>query len=326
MQETFLRTIYFLSFVVAGPLSAGEPVLSLPVDKDRGDPRRVLLGKLLFSDKRLSVDNTVSCASCHALDAGGADTKSFSSGVAGVLGEVNTPTVFNSGFNFRQFWNGRSKTLEDQIDHPLQNPSEMGSTWEGVIAKLQSDARYPALFAAIYKDGITTASIKDAIASFERALTTPNSRFDRFLRGDKQILTQKELQGYQNFKAFGCVACHQGLNVGGNMYQTMGVMGDYFKDRGTPIKQADLGRYLVTNDESDKHVFRVPSLRNVALTAPYFHDGTAKTLSVAVNTMAKYQLGRKLTSTQVEEIVAFLHTLTGELPAILKNSSDKRTE
>ncbi|MEO5668823.1 MAG: cytochrome c peroxidase [Bdellovibrionota bacterium] len=310
-----------ISLFVASPVSANEPLLPLPNIDTGLDLRKARLGKRLFQDPRLSGNNTVSCASCHVLQRGGSDHKVVSMGVDGTLGEINTPTVFNSGFNFRQFWNGRSKTLEDQIDEPLTNPKEMHSTWDEALPKLRNDPQYASVFATLYPDGLNSRNVKDAIATFERALTTPNSRFDRFLRGDNTILTQNEQLGYQSFKAFGCAACHQGLNVGGNMYQTMGVMGNYFKDRGTPITAADLGRYVVTHDEHDRHVFRVPSLRNVALTAPYFHDGSAATLPKAVATMAKYQLGRTLTREQVAAIVAFLETLTGDTPAILLDRS-----
>jgi cytochrome c peroxidase len=278
----------------------------------------VTLGNELFHDARLSKDNRISCSSCHDLQHGGGDGKIRSLGIQGAMGDINAPTVFNSGFNFRQFWNGRARTLEDQIDGPVQNAKEMGSTWGEVISKVKSDNHYVALFKKVYRDDPTHEHIKDAIATFERALTTPNSRFDRYLRGDDSAITAFEKQGYSQFKSYGCVACHQGMNVGGNMYQTMGVMGDYFKERGTPITDADWGRYAITKLEEDKHVFRVPSLRNVALTAPYFHDGSAKTLNGAVQVMAKYQLGRKLSKQDIEHIVAFLKTLTGETPAILK--------
>jgi cytochrome c peroxidase len=286
-----------------------EPILPLPLRVDL-DQRKVDLGRRLFLDPRLSHDNTIFCGSCHRLDMAGTDRRNRSVGIGGAVGDVNAPTVFNSGFNFRQFWDGRAATLEDQIDGPVQNPSEMGSTWAEVVGKLNQDPSYVAPFRELYRDGIQRASIKDAIATFERSLITPNSPFDRFLNGDQTALTAEERAGYQRFKAYGCVSCHQGINVGGNMYQTFGVMADYFADRGHPTK-ADLGRFNVTGLESDRHKFKVPSLRNVALTAPYFHDGAAATLDQAVDIMAKYQLGRTLPPEDRRLIVRFLHTLTG---------------
>jgi cytochrome c peroxidase len=286
-----------------------EPILPLPLRVDL-DQRKVDLGRRLFLDPRLSHDNTIFCGSCHRLDMAGTDRRNRSVGIGGAVGDVNAPTVFNSGFNFRQFWDGRAATLEDQIDGPVQNPSEMGSTWAEVVGKLNQDPSYVAPFRELYLDGIQRASIKDAIATFERSLITPNSPFDRFLNGDQTALTAEERAGYQRFKAYGCVSCHQGINVGGNMYQTFGVMADYFADRGHPTK-ADLGRFNVTGLESDRHKFKVPSLRNVALTAPYFHDGAAATLDQAVDIMAKYQLGRTLPPEDRRLIVRFLHTLTG---------------
>lgn len=276
------------------------------------DPARAALGRQLFQDARLSANGAVSCVSCHDLASGGADSRAQSVGFSGELTGVNAPTVLNAALNFRQFWNGRADTLEAQVDAVIQNPVEMGSQWPDVVAKLKQDASYKADFAAAYPDGVTQANIQHAIASFERTLLTPNSRFDQYLNGDPNALSDAEKAGYARFKQFGCVACHQGVNVGGNMFQKFGVMGDYFKNRGTPT-EADLGRYLVTQNEEDKHVFKVPSLRNVALTAPYFHDGSAKTLEEAVDVMFKYQLGRGASAEDKASIVQFLHTLTGEL-------------
>ena len=231
-------------------------------------------------------------------------------GVKGAEGFINTPTVFNSGFNFRQFWDGRAETLEDQVDGPIHSSHELGSNWPEIVAKLAAAPDYVAPFKALYPDGIQPQNIRDAIATFERSLYTPNSRFDRFLRGETEILTEAEKSGYHLFKSYGCVRCHQGVNVGGNMFQTFGVMGNYFADRGT-VTRADLARFNVTGDQRDQHVFKVPSLRNVALTAPYFHDGSAARLEDAVSVMGAYQLGRRLEAREVDLIVQFLRTLTG---------------
>jgi cytochrome c peroxidase len=225
---------------------------------------------------------------------------------------VNAPTVLNAALNFTQFWNGRAESLEAQINDVVQNAVEMGSTWPDVVARIARSNKYRTSFATAYKDGITKANIQNAIATYERTLITSDSRFDRYLRGDHNAISDDERAGYAKFKQYGCVACHQGVNVGGNMFQKFGVMGDYFAKRGKPT-EADMGRYLVTGEESDKHVFKVPSLRNVALTAPYFHDGTSVTLDDAVEVMFKYQLGRVASKEDKAAIVLFLNTLTGDV-------------
>jgi cytochrome c peroxidase len=319
MNIGFLFISFFISISPASAqlVNSQEPIAPLHFDAARSDAKKAQLGKLLFLDRRLSKNDTISCSSCHDLNAGGVDGKARSIGINGAVGGINAPTVFNSGFNFMQFWNGRAKTLEDQVDGPVQHPKEMGANWAEVVAKLKKDAKYTELFSKSYSDGITRKNIKNAIAVFEQNLVTLNSRFDKYLRGEKTALNEKEILGYQKFKSFGCVACHQGMNIGGNMFQTMGVMGNYFKDRGTPVTEEDLGRYSVTKLEQDKHVFRVPSLRNVDLTAPYFHDGSAASLPDAVKVMAKYQLGRRLQKEDVDRIVDFLKTLTGEPPVLI---------
>ena len=292
------------------PAETGEPISPIP-ESISLDAKKVALGKRLFDDPRLSKDNTVACASCHGLSKGGVDGLQRSVGIRGQEADINAPTVFNSGFNFKQFWNGRAVSLEDQIDGPTHHPKEMGSSWPEIIAKLSQDEYYASEFARIYGDGIQPNFIKDAIATFERSLITPNSRFDRYLKGDRNALSRDEIEGYHKFKSYGCIACHQGVNVGGNMYERLGIMADYFKDRGN-LTPADAGRFSITGNKADMHVFKVPSLRNVALTAPYFHDGSAATLEQAVVTMGKYQLGVFIPPGDVTLIVKFLHTLTGE--------------
>jgi len=292
----------------AAPLD--EPIKPIPDAIDL-DPRKVALGKKLFHDKRLSASGMISCASCHPLDQGGADGEVVSTGIDDQQGVINTPTVFNAGLSFKQFWDGRADSLEDQVDGPLQNPLEMGSLWPDVIAKLYEDPDYPAAFRAIYPNGIERAGIRNAIADYERSLLTPNSRFDRFLNGDPAAISTEEKRGYELFKRYGCISCHQGAAVGGNMFQTFGIINDYFRQRGD-IGKADLGRYNVTGNSADTHRFKVPSLRMAALTAPYLHDGTARTLRDAVDIMFKYQLGRDAPDADKDAIVAFLNTLPGE--------------
>lgn len=275
------------------------------------DPRKVQLGEQLFHDARLSADNTISCATCHDLMHGGADGLQKPVGIKGQEGAINTPTVFNSAYNFSQFWDGRAQDLKEQAAGPVHNPTEMGSNWPEVVVKLDQDPKIQAAFRDLYPDGITGDNITDAIATFERTLVTVDSPFDRFLRGDDTAITAEAKQGYELFQSYGCAACHQGLNVGGNMYQTMGTMGDYFGDRGD-VEDSDLGRFHVTGKEQDRHVFKVPSLRMVANTAPYFHDGQAETLEQAVELMARYQLGREIAPEDLGPIVAFLRSLAGE--------------
>jgi cytochrome c peroxidase len=290
--------------------ATNEPVTVLPLSVEL-DNRKVLLGEKLFNERQLSHDNTIACSTCHSLSQGGADHLVHSVGIGGQTGLINAPTVFNSGLNFVQFWDGRAATLEEQIDGPMQNPAEMGSNWDEITQKLLNSPDYVSDFNAIYSDGIQRTNVRDAIATFERSLITPNSRFDRYLRGWSGALTSEELEGYRLFKEYGCASCHQGTGVGGNLFQKFGVMGNYFAKRGN-VTKADYGRFNVTNDESDRFVFKVPSLRNVALTAPYFHDGSAKRLEDAVTIMSIYQLGRPLTTGETGAIVKYLQTLTGE--------------
>ena len=288
------------------------PVSPLSSDVADIDPRKVRLGEEMFHDSRLSADDTISCASCHNLGSGGVDGWEKPIGIGGAQGVVNTPTVFNSVYNFTQFWDGRAENLEEQASGPVHNPAEMGSNWDQVVAKLKRDARIVSAFDAIYEDGVTGDNIVDAIATFERTLVTINAPFDHYLKGDRSAISKLAARGYELFQSYGCAACHQGVNVGGNMYQTMGAMGDYFGDRGN-VKKSDMGRYQVTGREEDRHVFKVPSLRVVAHTAPYFHDGSAKTLEDAVRHMAKYLLGREdMPETDIDAVVAFLKSLAGE--------------
>lgn len=298
------------TMVIAQQSTLDEPIKPV-MPASNLDARKVTLGEAFFNDKRLSRDNTVSCASCHNLQKGGVDGLQVSLGIGGAKGLTNAPTVYNSSLNFRQFWDGRASTLEEQVAGPVHDVREMGSNWADVLAKLSKDTELVSRMKQVYPDGVQAKNIQDAIAVFERSLVTPNARFDKYLLGDRKAISADELKGYQLFKSYGCVACHQGVNVGGNMYQTFGVMGDYFAKRGNPTA-SDLGRFNVTKNDADKHVFKVPSLRNVALTAPYFHDGSAKTLPEAVDVMFRYQLGRSASTQDKDFIVKFLHTLTGE--------------
>lgn len=281
---------------------------SVPVDM-----RKVILGNLLFHDVRLSADNTVSCSSCHGLNTGGVDNKPFSEGVGGQHGGVNAPTVFNALYNFVQFWDGRAATLADQAAGPPLNPVEMAcKSFDEICDKLKADAAFSKAFTEVYPDGINEANITNAIQEFEKTLLTPNSRFDKYLKGDMAALTTEELAGYDLFKKYNCATCHVGENMGGQSYELMSIKQDYFADRGTELTVEDNGRFKETKNERDRHRFKVPGLRNVALTAPYFHDATQATLEDAVRAMGKYEVGVDLSQQEVKQIVAFLQTLTGE--------------
>jgi len=289
---------------------AAEPIL--PVPQNHGlDPKKVALGEKLFNDPRLSKNNAMACAACHVAALGGADGRAKSININGAPTKRNAPTVFNVGLNFRQFWDGRSDSLAHQLDTVLRDPNVMNTDWPEIMAKLSQDPKSAAEFRSAYPDGVQIANISDALVTYQTSLTTPNARFDRYLRGETNAISSDELKGYNLFKSYGCVACHQGMNVGGNMFQRFGVMGG--RQPGKPELSPDIGRLKVTGQEPDRFVFKVPSLRNVELTAPYFHDGSAATLEQAVSTMFAYQLGRSPSPDDLGLIVKFLKTLTGEL-------------
>jgi cytochrome c peroxidase len=275
------------------------------------EPAKVELGKKLFFDPRLSRSGAISCNSCHNLAMGGSDNLKASIGHKWQQGSINSPTVLNSSLNIAQFWDGRAKDLREQAGGPIANPMEMASTHELAIQVLNSIPGYRAEFKRVFgKDGITIEEVTGALAAFEETLVTPNSRFDQWLRGDKKALTVRELAGYELFKNSGCVACHNGVAVGGNSFQKMGLVAPYQTDN-----KAE-GRAGVTGKDADRFNFKVPTLRNVALTYPYFHDGEAATLTQAVDVMGRLQLGRTFTPDENAQIVAFLKTLTGDQPAI----------
>jgi len=274
-------------------------------------PAKVELGKKLFFDPRLSKSGGISCNSCHNLSMGGSDNLKASIGHKWQQGSINSPTVLNSSMNIAQFWDGRAKDLREQAGGPIANPAEMAFTHELAIQVLSSIPAYRAEFKRVFgKDEITIDAVTQALAAFEETLVTPNSRFDQWLRGDHKALTVKELAGYHLFKQSGCVACHNGVAVGGNSFQKMGLVEAYQTDN--PAE----GRVGVTGADADRFNFKVPSLRNVELSYPYFHDGAAATLTEAVDIMGRLQLGRKFTPQENSEIVAFLKTLTGDQPVI----------
>ena len=295
---------------------ANETIRPIP-DSVEYDPAKAALGELLYHDTRLSADGTVSCATCHGINTGGVDNLKYSEGIGGQLGGVNAPTVFNAVFNFVQFWDGRAATLADQAAGPPLNPVEMGSaSFDEIVARLAEDKAFVKAFNAVYPEGLSQATITDAIAQYERTLVTPNSPFDRYLKGDKEALTAEQVKGFELFKEYNCATCHAGVNMGGLSYELMGQRADYFKDRElqerSGLTDGDNGRWAQTGIERDRFRFRTPGLRNVALTYPYYHDGSVKSLEEAVGMMAKYQVGKELSAENIATITAFLHTLTGE--------------
>lgn len=286
------------------------PVQPLP-SKVEADPKKAELGRKLFHDVRLSKTNTISCASCHSLDKGGTDQARTSTGINGQLGPINSPTVYNSGFQFAMFWDGRAKDLKEQAAGPVHNPLEMGSNWEEVIPKLSADPGMKAEFEAIYNDGITGDNITGAIAEFEKTLVTPDSRFDRYLRGDKKALDKEEEEGFRLFMRHGCTGCHAGKLLGGGSYEKMGRYRDYFAWRGHPT-DADTGRFAVTQNGADRGKFKVPTLRNVEVTHPYFHDGSVKDLEEAVKIMSRFQTKQRMMDDEARKIAKYLRSLTGQ--------------
>ena len=237
-------------------VAAVEPLKPLP-NSVKVDMDKVLLGRSLYHDTMLSGDGTVACVTCHLLEHGGAEPRKTSTGIRGQVGPINSPSVLNSGFNFAQFWDGRAKDLQEQAAGPVANPIEMGAKWENVVARLKKNEEYAAAFAKLYEDGVTQDNATDAIAEYEKSLITP-SRFDKFLLGDESAISEAEKKGYATFKEVGCTACHTGIIAGGTMFQKMGLVKDYFADRGTPVTEADMGRFNVTKKAADKHFFKVP--------------------------------------------------------------------
>ncbi|SDX66675.1 cytochrome-c peroxidase [Nitrosomonas halophila] len=281
-----------------------EPLPASIIDEQKNEAL-IKLGKVLYMDPRLSVNDTISCNSCHRLDKFGVDNEPTSPGHAGKRGGRNSPTTLNAALHIAQFWDGRAKDVEEQALGPILNPVEMGMPSEAaVIAKLKKIEAYQTLFAEAFKgkdDPFQYKNIGVAIGAFERTLLTP-SRFDDFLNGDKEALSQAEQRGLKKFIHMGCATCHNGVVLGGNSFKKIGMV--------EPYETADMGRYEVTGIESDKKVFKVPSLRNITQTGPYFHDGSVETLDEAIRLMAKHQLGRQVGEGFVRDVKLFFGSLT----------------
>ena len=292
----------------ATALAVNEPIQPIEAAKPK-NADIVELGKMLFFDPRLSKSGFISCNSCHNLSMGGTDNLPTSIGHKWHEGPISAPTVLNSSMNLAQFWDGRAKDLKEQAGGPIANPGEMGFTHELAVDVLRSIPEYRTRFKQLFRsDKIDIGMVTDAIAAFEETLVTPDSRFDKWLKGDKKALNQTESEGYKLFKESGCTGCHNGAAVGGGSYQKFGVHEPY------KTKSKAEGRFAVTGKDADRFMFKVPTLRNVELTYPYFHDGAAATLEEAVDTMGRLQLGRTFSKEENAKIVAFLKTLTGKQP------------
>src|SRR3990167_6829627 len=288
-----------------------------PEDKENPvTPEKTELGKMLYFDPRLSASDLISCNTCHNVGTGGVDLQETSIGHAWQKGPRNAPTVLNSVFNIAQFWDGRAKDLADQAGGPMQASVEMDNTPERVVAVLKSMPQYVELFKKSFsneKDPVTFNYTTKAIEAFEATLLTPNSRFDQFLKGNTSALNAKEKEGLKLFMDKGCTTCHNGIDIGGGMFQKFGLV----KSPDPAIRPPeDKGRFKVTNSAGDEFVFKVPTLRNIELTRPYFHSGKVWTLQETVRIMASVQLGIPVTDDEVDKITAFLRTLTGEQPKI----------
>ena len=318
----------FYPNTLASPEFANEPVRPVP-DSVPHDALKAELGELLYHDTRLSADGSVSCASCHALNTGGVDNKRYSEGIDGQLGGVNAPTVYNACFNFVQFWDGRAATLAEQAGGPPLNPVEMGcKSFDEIVDRLSRDKAFVRKFNAVYPEGLSQETITDAIAEFEKTLVTPDSPFDLYLKGDKGAMTAEQIDGYRLFKEYSCATCHAGVNMGGLSYELMGQRDNYFEDRDLTLKSGltdgDNGRWAQTGVERDRYRFKTPGLRNVALTWPYYHDGSVATLDEAVSKMARFQVGKKISESDCKKVVSYLEALTGQYEGEPLTNSNSR--
>ena len=316
MQRTILSSaialISGLAVFTAVHAANDEPISPIkpPANINLGQAE---LGKKLYFDPRLSKSGFISCNSCHNLSMGGTDNIPTSIGDKWQQGPINSPTVLNSSLNLAQFWDGRAADLKEQAGGPIANPGEMAFTHTLAIDVLQSIPGYVREFKQVFgKDKIDIDQVTTAIAEFEKTLVTPNSSFDQWLLGKKDALTKTELEGYKLFKDSGCVACHNGEAVGGNSFQKMGLVEPY---KGNMPD----GRAAVTGNDADRFNFKVPTLRNVEMTYPYFHDGAANTLTEAVDVMGRLQLGKKFSEQEISDVVSFLKTLTGKQPDFQQN-------
>lgn len=286
-------------------------ILPVPNPPD-SDPNKVKLGRKLYNDTIFSKNNSISCASCHVIRKGGADNLPKYKTLDKTQGDINTPTVLNASLNYRQFWDGRAKTFNDVIDDHLQSKTVFDQNWDQLIQKIEDTNNYHAKFKQLYPDGVTVKNVQDALTNYLNSLLTPQSAFDRYLKGDKKAISEDAKKGFDLFRSYGCVTCHQGPNMGGNLMQRLGIYKDYYT--GQNISEVDLGHFNISGKETDKYVFKVPSLRNIALTGPYLHDGSINTLEEVIEIMAIYENGQPIPAYEIPYIVKFLQYLTGKLP------------
>lgn len=289
-----------------------EPIR--PISKEFAvDSAKVALGYDLYFDTRISANNTISCATCHDLDKGGTDQLPVSLGIHDQKGPINSPTVYNSAYFVAQFWDGRAIDLQEQAAGPPMDPKEMGNTsFDDIVNRLSEDEKLKARFEELYAEGVTKNSITHAIAEFEKTLNTPNSPFDKYLMGDENAITENQKRGYEAFKRVGCATCHASEAMGGQSFEYVGLYANYYEDRGTEVTPADHGRAKFTNNEKDMYYQKVPTLRNIALTPPFFHDASSETLIEAVEMMNHYQVREKLSPDEIISVGDFLSTLNGE--------------
>jgi len=309
-DETELTVFLHDQMSVTHISKSHEPIQPIPLTIDV-NPQRVELGRRLFEDKRLSSDGSKACRSCHYMEKGGADGEQFSASIDGGFRKTNTPSIYNVGLYGLYGWNGLSTRLEVVVEGIIKSKKGLAASWPALIYRLNQDPNYIDLFNTSYSDGVRPENVTNALAEYIRSLITPNSRFDKFLRGNETALNEQEKEGYSLFKAYGCSSCHQGVAVGGNMVAPFNIFRNYL-EKEKSIDQIELGRFNKTKDERDKYVYRVPSLRNIELTAPYFHDGSVTRLESAVDVMGRYMLGRVIPFEHRKLITQFLITLTGE--------------
>ena len=301
--STNVQKEMLLSSSLVSPIPSGGDI----------DKAQAKIGWLLFKDPQLSSNGQISCESCHDLSSNGAEPTAVSTGVEG-LGDRNSLTVFNAALNYRFFWDGRANTLNDQIDGPIHSNVEMNSNWKDITEYVTNSPQYSQLFGEQQVE-INEATIKSMLVEFMNALVTPDSPFDKYLSGDRNALTTQQIEGWKLFQQHGCIRCHRGTNIGGGMVMKFGLYGQEYNGQ---ERSADTGRHMHTNKQEDMYIFRVASLRNVAATPPYFHDGQTRNLEDAIEIMARSQLGLSLTPKEIDAISAFLNTLSAERPAILE--------
>lgn len=307
----YLGFLILLPLAVTSKLYAGESAaLPVPLPTSASSDKSQL-GKELFNDPLFSANHSLSCNSCHSLQKAGTDQLPHYIGINKIEGTLNTPTVLNAKLNFRQFWDGRAKNFAEVIDDHISDKTVFSNSWENIIEQIKKNDGYVARFKQLYpKDDVTASTVKDAMTVFLDNLLTPNSPFDKYLQGDENALSEDAKKGYALFLKFGCITCHEGPSLGGNLFQKLGIYKEYYTTR--PPTHSDFGLYNLTANEDDKFVFKVPSLRNIELTGPYLHDGSIKTLEEMVEIMGVYQIGQTIPPFQINYIVTFLKSLNGQ--------------